>query len=48
MLMAKYHGLNDASCCQGSEITVTADGNDEQAAIAAIAKLVDDFFGEDQ
>ncbi|HAQ50497.1 MAG TPA: HPr family phosphocarrier protein, partial [Gammaproteobacteria bacterium] len=41
-------GLMMLAAAKGSEITVSADGNDEQAAITAIARLVDDFFGEDQ
>lgn len=32
---------------QGSVLTVVADGADEDAAVAALAKLVDDKFGED-
>ena len=32
---------------QGSIVEIVADGDDEDAAISAIAELVDDRFGED-
>ena len=32
---------------QGSVLTVVVDGADEDAAVAALANLVDDKFGED-
>jgi phosphocarrier protein HPr len=32
---------------QGTSLTITAEGSDSQAAIAALKKLVDEGFGED-
>jgi phosphocarrier protein len=40
-------GVMMLAASKGSRITVTTDGGDEDAALAAIAALVADRFGED-
>ncbi len=35
------------AAAQGSLVTVICEGDDEQAALAAIVALIDDYFGED-
>lgn len=41
-------GLLLLGAAQGTEITVTSEGTDADAALAAIAALVTDGFGEDR
>jgi len=38
--------LMTLAASQGTLITLSADGDDEQNAIAAISDLIDDYFGE--
>jgi phosphocarrier protein len=40
-------GVMMLAASQNSNITITADGNDEQAAITGLEALVADRFGED-
>jgi phosphocarrier protein len=40
-------GLLLLAAARGSTITITADGADEQGAVAALAQLVETGFGED-
>jgi phosphocarrier protein HPr len=40
-------GILLLSAAQGTTITISADGPDEDAAIVALAELVDSGFGED-
>ncbi len=40
-------GILLLAAAQGSTITISADGADEQAAVAALAALVESGFGED-
>ncbi|MBI2399905.1 MAG: HPr family phosphocarrier protein, partial [Deltaproteobacteria bacterium] len=40
-------GILILAATQGSKITVKADGQDAEAAIEALGKLIDDGFGED-
>jgi phosphocarrier protein len=40
-------GLLLLAAAQGTAITIAADGNDEEAAVAALAALVETGFGED-
>jgi phosphocarrier protein HPr len=40
-------GILLLAAAQGSVLTVTADGEDEQAAVAALADLIGSRFGED-
>jgi phosphocarrier protein HPr len=40
-------GILLLSAAQGTTITISADGPDEVAALAALAELVDSGFGED-
>jgi phosphocarrier protein len=41
-------GILLLAAAMGSTITITADGADEQAAVQALAALVEAGFGEDQ
>ena len=40
-------GILLLAAARGSNVTITADGSDEQAAIDALAALVESGFGED-
>jgi phosphocarrier protein len=40
-------GILLLAAARGSEITITADGADEQEAVVALALLVESGFGED-
>ena len=40
-------GILLLAAAQGSTITISADGSDEQDAVAALAALVESGFGED-
>lgn len=40
-------GLLLLAAARGTSITIAADGNDEQAALVALATLVETGFGED-
>lgn len=40
-------GILILAATQGSKITVKADGQDAEAAMEALGKLIDDGFGED-
>ena len=41
-------GVLTLAAATGTELVIEADGPDEDAAIEAIATLIDDRFGEDQ
>jgi phosphocarrier protein len=41
-------GVLTLAAATGAELVVEADGPDEDAAVAAIAALIDDRFGEEQ
>jgi len=40
-------GLLTLAACKGTRLRLTADGHDEQAALAELRKLVDGRFGEE-
>ena len=39
-------GVMMLAAAKGTEITVRADGHDADAALNAIGRLIDDYFGE--
>lgn len=41
-------GVMMLAAAKGTEITVLADGHDADAALSAIGRLIDDYFGEGQ
>lgn len=41
-------GVLTLAASTGTELTIEADGKDEQLAVAAMVQLINDRFGEDQ
>lgn len=41
-------GVLTLAASTGTELTIEADGNDEQLAVAAVVELIKDRFGEEQ